>query len=422
MNVTLEYLAVGLLIVTILLAFNQVVGSLTPRLESVRSEQLFTVAERVMDKIVLTPGYPEDWGYNIEVTPETLKDFGLALAGSRSPYVLDPDKVMRLANLSTLPNPLLLNASRLAELLALKNDYGFRLVMRPALYIGIEVTNWYQPRNNLYYPSVFRINLTNWYGVGIPNANVTGMYVIVRVTPGGGNQGQVEEKAIFVKGCLTNAIGACTLDYTGELVRYFNEPGSGSDKWYFPILIVYANWQGFVSVAGYAATGDRSPSVQGYIIGNYIFVDRNVEVIEVSRGNKKSGAVHVKDDLLQAVPMYGDLLNFTTVTWCRDADGSFRNDEPLCNAAGRVLPSAKQWYLIGYIHYVEPLASHVFVFAKYRGNPVAIVVNRIPYIDITYGAQETNPANSVTLRRLAVLYNYPYVVELTIWRKVEGWP
>ncbi|MEM2410711.1 MAG: hypothetical protein QXF87_09330, partial [Thermofilaceae archaeon] len=85
-------------------------------------------------------------------------------------------------------------------------------------------------------------------------------------------------------------------------------------------------------------------------------------------------------------------------------------------------PSAKQWYLIGYIHYVEPLASHVFVFAKYRGNPVAIVVNRIPYIDITYGAQETNPANSVTLRRLAVLYNYPYVVELTIWRKVEGWP
>ncbi|MCS7104307.1 MAG: hypothetical protein NZ954_01920 [Thermofilaceae archaeon] len=423
MNVTLEYLAVGLLVLTVILAFNQVIDSLTPRLESVRGEQLFTVAERVLDKIVLTPGYPEDWGTNISVNPDTLKDFGLSLYGSRSPYVIDPDKVMRLANLTTLPNPLLLNASRLAEILALKKDYGFRLVMKPALQIGINVIEWYQAKNNLVYPSSFNINLTNYYDIGVPNANVTGMYIFVRVTPGNDRQGQVEEKAIFVKSCITNAVGVCKLDYRSSLTSYFNEPGSQPNKWYFPIFIVYANWQGFLSISGYTPTGSRSPSVQGYIIGNYIFVDREVEVIEIIKeGGKNSGAVHVKDDLLQVVPMYADLLNFTTVTWCRDANNNFRNDEPLCNAAGRVLPSARQWYLIGHIRYVEPLSSHVFVFAKYRGNPVAIIVNRIPSIDIAYGSKAARPANSVTLRRLAVLYNYPYVIELTIWRRVEGWP
>ncbi|MEM3944057.1 MAG: hypothetical protein QW700_08135 [Desulfurococcaceae archaeon] len=421
MQVPLEYLAVGLLILTILVAFNHVVGVLNTRLEPIREEQLYTVAERLMDKILLTPGYPEDWGTNITVTPGTLKDFGLALMGSRSPYILDPDKVMRLANLSTLPNPLLINSSMLAELLALKDSYGFHLVMRPALYVEIEPTGWYRAKNNLYYPASFRLNLTNYYGVGVPNGNITVMYVIVRVAPSGASEGQVEAKSIFVKSCLTNAVGFCNVDFTRDVSSFFSDPGSGADKFYFPVVIAHASWQGFTSVAGYTSPGDRSPAIKGYIIGNYVFVHRDVELFDVKKGSKKSGAAHVKDELLQAVPMYGDLLNFTTVQWCRDSQGNFRSNDPLCNAAGRVLPSAPQWYLIGYIEYVEPLSSHVFIFAKWRGNPVAIIIDRIPRIDISYGGG-AKPANSVTLRRLAVLYNYPYVVELTIWRRVEGWP
>jgi hypothetical protein len=110
------------------------------------------------------------------------------------------------------------------------------------------------------------------------------------------------------------------------------------------------------------------------------------------------------------------------VTWCRDSSGNFRNDDPLCNNAGRVLPSAKQWYLVGYVQYVEPLSSHIFIFAQFRGNPVAIVISRLPNIDIAYGGKTALPANSVTLRRVCTIYSYPYVVELTIWRTVEGLP
>ncbi|ABL78320.1 hypothetical protein [Thermofilum pendens] len=411
MEATLEYLALGVLIVLLIAVAYGMASTSMNTLGTVYEEQLFTVAERVMDKIVLTPGYPADWGTNISVTPDTLTDFGLALAGTRTPYVVDPDKVMRLANLSTLPNPLLLNASRLAQLLGLSENYGFRLRMRPMLVVSVKPVA-YRQFGNWNFSSIFQVNVTNYYGLGIPNANVTGMYVIVRVNPG---NGEVEKKQVFAKSNLTGPLGTCTLDYRSELSNYFNK--QRTDRWFFAFLILRAEWQGFVSVAGYAPTAQRGVPVEGYIIGKYIFVDRTIEV------GKTSGAVHVKDELLQAVPEYQNLLNFTTVVWCRDSTGNFRNDDPLCNNAGKVLPSAKQWYLVGYVKYVEPLSSHIFVFAQFRGSPVVIVVNRIPSIDISYGGSKAQPANSVTLGpRICTIYSYPYVVELTIWRRVEGFP
>jgi hypothetical protein len=419
MHVTLEYLAVGLLILLLVMVSYNMVGAATSTVTTTYGEQLYTVAERVMDKIVLTPGYPVDWGTNINVTPDTLQDFGLALYGSRSPYVVDPDKVMRLANLSTLPNPLLLNTSRLAELLNLQ-DYGFRLRIKPLLVVNITPTGYYYYQSYKFM-SRFDIQVSNYYGLGIPNANITAMYVLVQVQPGTGNEGDVELRSIFTRTCLTNPLGKCTLDFTSDLQGVLK----GQVKWFFPFLIVRAEWQGFVSVAGYGSTSKGEAPVEGYIIGNYVFVDREINVTIVKKGKGKgnnAGAVIVKDELLQAVPEYQDLLNFTTVTWCRDAYGNFRNDDPLCNNAGRVLPSAKQWYLMGYVQYVEPLSSHIFVFAQFRGNPIAIVISRVPSVDIAYGGGRAMPANSVTLRRICTVYSYPLVVELTVWRRVEGFP
>jgi hypothetical protein len=419
METSLEYLAVGLLIVALLLVSYSMAETITSSLVTTYEEQLYTVAERVIDKIVLTPGYPTDWGTNISVTADNLQDFGLALYGSRKPYTVDPDKVMRLANLSTLPNPLLLNTSRLAELLSLKEGYGFHLRMIPMLIINVTPTSYYNYRTYIF-PSVFNIYVANYYGLGIPNAYVTGMYAIVRVKPGA-SEANVEVKNILSKSALTDAVGFCVLDYTEELTNYFSS-GENVDKWFYAFLIVRAEWQGFVSVTGYAATAQGGVPAEGYIIGNYVFVDKNIENVVIVRRGRNAGAVQVKDDLLQAVPEYQELLNFTTVVWCRDSTGNFRNDDPLCNNAGRVLPSAKQWYLVGYIKYVEPLSSHIFIFATFKGNPVAIVVSRIPNIDIYYGSSRAKPANSVTLRRVCTIYSYPYIVELTVWREVEGYP
>jgi len=419
METSLEYLAVGLLIVALLLVSYSMAETITSSLATTYEEQLYTVAERVIDKIVLTPGYPTDWGTNIFVTADNLQDFGLALYGSRTPYTVDPDKVMRLANLSTLPNPLLLNTSRLAELLGLKDGYSFHLKMVPMLNINITPVDYYNYRTYTF-PSVFNVHVANYYGLGIPNANVEGMYAIVRVKPGT-SEGEIEVKNILSKSNSTDYIGNCVLDYTEELDKFFSS-SENVDKWFYAFLILRAEWNGFVSVAGYAATAQGGVPAEGYIIGNYVFVDKEIENVVIVRKGKNAGAVQVKDDLLQAVPEYQELLNFTTVVWCRDSTGSFRNDDPLCNNAGRVLPSAAQWYLMGYIRYVEPLSSHIFIFATFKGNPVAIVVSRIPSIDIYYGSRRAKPANSVTLRRVCTIYSYPYIVELTVWRNVEGYP
>jgi hypothetical protein len=417
MEATLEYLAVGLLIVLLILVSYEMVNATTSTVATTYEEQLYTIAERVMDKLILTPGYPVDWGTNIQVTPDTLQDFGLALYGARSPYIVDPDKVMRLANLSTLPNPLLLNTTRLAQLLNLE-DYGFRLRITPMLVVNITPVGYYNYSQLYRFMSRFEIAVSNYYGLGIPNANITAMYVLVQVQPGTGNSGDVELKNVFVKTCLTDPVGRCTLDFTNDLRGVLK----GQVKWFFPFLIVRTEWQGFVSVAGYGSTSTGEAPVQGYIIGNYVFLNRTIDITYIQHGNKNAGAVLVKDDLLQAVPEYQDLLNFTTVNWCRDSYGNFRGEDPLCNNAGRVIPSAKQWYLIGYINYVEPLSSHIFIFAQYRGSPIAIVISRLPNINIAYGGKTALPANSVTLRRVCTIYSYPYVVELTIWRRAEGFP
>jgi len=63
----------------------------------------------------------------------------------------------------------------------------------------------------------------------------------------------------------------------------------------------------------------------------------------------------------------------------------------------------------------------VFIFAQFRGNPIAIVVNRVPSIDVSNGRGAV-PANAVRLTRMCTVYNYPFLAELTVWRWVEGFP
>ena len=408
-HAVLEYLAVGVLIVAVIAAAGYMLEAPSRTLETVREEQLLTVAERLMDKILLTPGYPPDWGSNVYVTDANLSDFGLALQGG-APYIVDPDKVMRLANLSTLPNPLLVNASRLAELLGVKGQYGFKLVMKPMITAEVETLDW---SNGM--ASKFRVRVLNWLGEGLPSANVTGVYVIALVR-GGAGQPEVDDLRNFNRSCLTDALGYCVFDYTDDVnsIRY----GSGQQPATF--LIIHTNWEGFISVSGYSPVPGGAP-VEGYIIGSFVFLAKDVDTSEQPLYlGQVSGAVIVKDEVVQVVPQYSLLLEFTEVEWCRNQP----DDPEWCHeVAGSVMPSRRGAYLIGKVVYLEKLPSHVVLFAKWRGSWNTIVISRIPVVDIlSYGLPEAKPANSVTLTRVTQIYGYPYVVQLTVWRWVEGWP
>lgn len=400
MHAVLEYLAVGILLVAVLVAAGQMIEAPARTVETVRAEQLFTVVERIMDKILMTPGYPEDWGASLYNDFEIV-DFGLALAGASAPYVIDPDKVMRLANLTPVPNPIPIRAERIAELLGIKGEYGFRLEMKPMITTKVETIG---SIDNI--ASTFRVHVLNWYGIGLPNARVKGTYVVALVKTGAPHGGELKA---FEKTCVTDALGFCTLDFK-ESIQNLKLKG-GEDP--APFLILYTDWEGFVSVTGYSPASRESPVI-GYVIGNFIFIERLEDI---------TGVFQVKNVTL-VVPQYSLIIEPVEVeAWCRAKEDP---KELWCHeVAGRVLPSG--WdYMIIKVRSIERLSSHIIVTGVWtkggKDKGVAIVISRIPEIDISYGRTNVQSTNAVTLTRIAQIYNYPYVVRLTLWRRVEGWP
>lgn len=401
MHAILEYLAVGILLVAVLLAIGQTIEVPTRTTELVKAEQLFTVAERLMDKILLTPGYPENWGYDI-LSEEEITDFGLALAGASAPYVVDPDKVMRLANLLPFPNPAPISAERIAELLGIKGTYGFRLEMKPMITANVETIGYIGDL-----ASVFRIQVVNWYGIGLPNAYVLGTYVVAPATRGVGN-GQPDKGEIkkLSKTCITDSLGYCILDFSDDV--------RDSQKGHLvPFLILHIDWEGFISITGYSPVPEEG-SFYGYVIGNIIFIKELEDI---------TGTFHA-EDVIQVIPQYAYLIKVSeldVIEWCRTKADP---EDPWCHkVAGKVLPRGFT-YMVIKVRSIERLSSHIIVTGTTGGREkeAAIVISRMPKVDISYGLENAQPANAVTLTRVAQIYNYPYIVRLTIWRWVEGWP
>lgn len=62
----------------------------------VDQQQVRNIALDTLKTMLLDTGYPENWGSTNDFDSEKVERFGLALAGSASSYVLDPNKVQRL--------------------------------------------------------------------------------------------------------------------------------------------------------------------------------------------------------------------------------------------------------------------------------------------------------------------------------------
>ena len=407
MHATLEYIGVTIAIIFIILIAQYSLAVFLRDTAHVREEQLYTIAERIMDKIVLTPGDPPDWGHNFTAYNGTLRDFGLAQYGTRTPYELDPDKIMRLANLTDLPNPLFINGSYIAELLGLSDKYGFVLEMRPLLSHEVTVLDYYPvPGKQDDIPAVFQIKLKNYYGLNVPSANVTGIYTLIKVEPGIGNVDTADIEEIFTQTNITNLRGECILDFTEDLEDFFKRTPPGQAKKYLAILLIHTNWYGFVAVDAFTSVSGNAPAT-GYVVGDYIILEKDIEVLPRS-------AILVKDEVIQAVPEYRSLLTVVAVNL--ECNGT---SPPSTTPACYVINSGRFQYKVYRVEYVEKLSSHIFVIAQWRGEYIAIVIDRIPKINIRYGTYY-EPVNSVVLIREGHLFNYPYVVKLTIWRVTEG--
>ncbi|MEM2092064.1 MAG: hypothetical protein QXR59_02110 [Candidatus Bathyarchaeia archaeon] len=214
MHVNYEYIMAGIILLLIFSVTGaNIMSVVTHRLSRMEQETEYPLAERLLDMILLSPGYPPDWG----IRSEDPLAFGLASTNALRDYVLDISKVYRLIEDS--PNHIPPSVAR--KLMGLSSRYNFNLRIMPVFQI--EIVN---------ISSTYRITVTNYRGFRIPNVNVTVFYV----------NRSLSTSSLFYSqaSVLTNTSGECTVTFDPKpnhvLLVYINHLEVKAAKSYPPGL------------------------------------------------------------------------------------------------------------------------------------------------------------------------------------------
>lgn len=167
MHVDYEYILAGITILLILLATEiNMFTIMSQEMTRMEQERGYTIAEDILDVILLSPGDPEDWGKY----PSDPTSFGLAAQNSLKAYVLDANKVIRLSRNSSD----YLSPGRVRSLLGLSRGYQFSLNLMPIFNINISSSG----------DGNFTVIVKNYKSIPAPNVNVTGYYIPQSWAPG----------------------------------------------------------------------------------------------------------------------------------------------------------------------------------------------------------------------------------------------
>ena len=160
-------------------------------------QQLQNIALSAMKTILFDEGYPTNWGLMhglSQFNPSDVKRFGLASLNDPSLYVLDPDKVQRLAF-----NPMgSISYSKARDLLGI-TGYDFSIVLRPQFNVAADVTISSDKKS-----ISFNVNVSRYGGQPIPNAIVSA--TIVYSLDDGNTYGN---GAVNMEKRYTDSLGRC---------------------------------------------------------------------------------------------------------------------------------------------------------------------------------------------------------------------
>ncbi len=192
-----EYLFSAIIIVTMIVASTFMVQTLSaPHVKISEKEELKITAEKIVNQILFDSGAPTDWGSNLAVPIQSMQSFGLAKYNetTRGAYVLDSDKILRLAY-ETDADPAV--RQKITGLLNLGNDYGIALEFTTPLIVNAT--------HNLGANS-YTLTVTSQLG-GLPifNANVTAVLYYV-------DNGEIAGQQ---RTSSTNMTGNCVLHFPG---------------------------------------------------------------------------------------------------------------------------------------------------------------------------------------------------------------
>ncbi|MEM2511165.1 MAG: hypothetical protein QXY40_09995, partial [Candidatus Methanomethylicia archaeon] len=375
-------------------------------LQHVQEEQLNPLAERLLDKILLTPGEPLDWGniyiYNDE---EIITGFGLGyirgqsqpLGGAIDPYVLDQDKVARMAITDFQLSP-----SRILKILGLTWDelhprYGFRLRIVPALNITITPTQ-HILRNGHSIPSVFNISVKSYDGYSAANAKVKVIYLVLQMEKKG------NDEIIFLHRndtvILADWMGKCSnVDFN----EFLNSIQDTKDVEAY-ILLVYASYYGIRSFNQYYqySYGDI---LESSIIGNYLVVKFPKE------GEGPKGARHIRG-LLQ--------IGEDVVAEAKIDDVN----NPKTGESKWIINKGNYDLRIFKVGGIDPWLNLDLLYVFWAPLPgrdryCLVVVNYPPIVDYSTIGSVSEGLKISIAHRYCRIGSLTYVAELQVWRMAE---
>ncbi|MEE9283299.1 MAG: hypothetical protein V3U49_04420 [Nitrososphaerales archaeon] len=194
-----EYVFSGLVIVLMVTASLSTIFPITlAHLSQTKSLQLQGNARNILDKLLLTPGDPYDWGTDLSINStqsDGLRDFGLAGSLSfKTLYRLDPSKVERLINTSTIDNPFYIPPERAAEIMGIEKEFGFSLSLEPVLQISDHILN-----------KTIVMRITTPETIPVANVNVTA--VLIRLN-------SLNEEEFEIATSSTDWNGTAVLDFS----------------------------------------------------------------------------------------------------------------------------------------------------------------------------------------------------------------
>ena len=405
MHAIYDYIFTTIILVTMItLTLGRIYGTTDTLISAVSQAELQAKAEEILNKILLTPGDPPDWGTDPEVTPDNLKDFGLALAGGK-PYELDMAKLLRLFDegLPEISGFSLIPMEKVFELLGIKGKYAFSIRILPALNITIDPINEDE--------GVFRIKITSQDGTPVPNAEVYVTYLT-------GHIQDIKGKIFAVYHArqtlyYTDYKGEVLLDIGGRLKKidvgvHDQVFGSnGAVKTYGYVLVIFVRYHNIWTSVSYSNLHDFK--LKGIMIGDNFFV--RPEVSDSIIGDPVLVYVNLdtnstEEKVTKPAPRKIMTVVVTPSGMVKIAEANSLNQQGSSDSHG-----------LKFSHPFEKIKPQVTVVLSDQG-PVAGTC--IPSPTIKIGSLSTprarTPPQAVTLRRLVWISGSMYYLEFTFWR------
>ena len=391
MNPVFEYIA-AIFIMTLVVGYSlySLNTMSSAQLNIAEQAQLQPEVGRLYDKILLTKGYPEDWGSNIYINNSNLADFGIS-SEYGGMYRTDVNKLMRLVNnLSYTVNPFYIHPTTMGNLTGIYEDagwsYGFRLRMADALKLNITYDQDQEPVTS------YRVSVTNYWDRHASNAVVKGLYFLVWVDKHGNED--VFEYSYTTAENETDWQGQTVLDFTGRVPTV----PQGVQKYGY-ILFSSANYYGIQSQK-IQVIGGPIQTINLFLQGDYLIANYS-EIEGVAKG-----AYHLELAVIEFTSNQQVIV-----------DPALNETE---GAAGKVVNSGGKDYAV--FHLQNPVSEDIVfagILVKKTGQWTLAFCSRptaFEIIDYRSHSFAYAGINSQTYSRLVRVGPNSYYAELTVWR------